>query len=68
VLKPELLAHQRQDGCARGSFDPEGTHERQAGGRVFATALAVLMLEAPYRHRRLADAPREDGPREGGGR
>ena len=29
------------------------TYERQTGGRVFATALAVLMLEEPYRHSRL---------------
>lgn len=53
-LKAALLPLQRKDGCARGSWDPLGTYERQTGGRVFATALAVLMLEAPYRHRRLA--------------
>jgi len=54
ALTKALLPHQRKDGCARGSWDPEGTYERQTGGRVFATALAVLMLEQPYRHRRLA--------------
>jgi hypothetical protein len=54
AAKPALLGHQRNDGCARGSWDPEGTYERQTGGRVFSTALAVLVLEAPYRHRRLA--------------
>jgi len=48
-----LLDHQRKEDCARGSFDPEGMYERQTGGRVFATALGVLMLEQPYRHRRL---------------
>lgn len=53
ALKAALLGHQRKDGCARGSWDPEGTYERQTGGRVFATALGVLMLEQPYRHRRL---------------
>jgi hypothetical protein len=52
-LKTALLDHQRRDGCARGSWNPEGTYERQTGGRVFATAVAVLMLEQPYRHRRL---------------
>ena len=57
ALKSALLPHQRKDGCARGSWDPEGTYERQTGGRVFATALAVLMLEQPYRHRRLAGEP-----------
>ncbi len=44
----------REERCARGSWDPEGMYERLTGGRVFATAMAVLMLEAPYRHRRLA--------------
>ncbi len=57
ALKGALLPHQRKNGCARGSWDPEGTYERQTGGRVFATALAVLMLEQPYRHRRLASEP-----------
>jgi hypothetical protein len=52
-LKTALVGHQKKDGCARGSWDPEGTYERQTGGRVFATAVAVLMLEQPYRHRRL---------------
>lgn len=54
AAKSALLGHQRADGCARGSWDPEGTYERQTGGRVFATALGVLMLEQPYRHRRLS--------------
>ena len=42
---------------ARARGTPLGTYERQTGGRVFATALAVLMLEPPYRHRRLARRP-----------
>ena len=48
-----LVGHQRSSGCARGSWDPVGTYERDTGGRVFATALAVLILEEPYRHLRL---------------
>ena len=48
-----LVGHQRPSGCARGSWDPVGTYERDTGGRVFATALAVLILEEPYRHLRL---------------
>lgn len=48
----ELLEQQQTRGCARGSWNPEGTYERQTGGRVLATALALLMLEQPYRHRR----------------
>jgi hypothetical protein len=54
AAKTALLAHQKTDGCARGSWDPVGTYERQTGGRVFSTALGVLILEEPYRHRRLA--------------
>jgi hypothetical protein len=53
AVKTAVGNHQRRDGCARGSWDPLGTYERQTGGRVFATALGVLMLEAPYRHRRI---------------
>jgi hypothetical protein len=49
--KRALLGHQRKSGCVRGSWDPLGTYERQTGGRIFSTALAVLMLEQPYRHR-----------------
>jgi hypothetical protein len=50
-----LQGNQGKKDCARGSWNPEGTYERQTGGRVFATALGVLMLEQPYRHRRLGD-------------
>jgi hypothetical protein len=53
-LASALVPHQRTDGCARGSWDPLGTYERQTGGRVFSTALCVQMLETPYRHRRLS--------------
>ena len=50
-LKSALKKKQRKSGCARGSWDPKGTYERQTGGRIFATALAVLSLEQPYRQR-----------------
>jgi hypothetical protein len=53
AVKSALLPHQETAGCARGSWDPLGTYERQTGGRVFATAMGVLMLEQPYRHRKL---------------
>ncbi len=52
-LKGALVGHQRDDGCAAGSWDPVGEYERLTGGRVFATALGVLMLQEPYRHRRI---------------
>jgi len=53
-VKSALVPHQDTTGCARGSWDPKGTYEQKVGGRVLATALGVLMLEQPYRHRRLA--------------
>lgn len=53
TVKSALVPHQETTGCAKGSWDPKGTYERQTGGRVFATALGALMLEQPYRHRRL---------------
>ncbi len=52
AAKGALLPHQRKDGCARGSWDPEGQYERSVGGRLLSTALAVLILEEPARHRR----------------
>ena len=61
ALASALVGHQKATGCARGSWDPEGVYERQTGGRVFATALAVLMLETPYRRRRLADTAAPSG-------
>jgi hypothetical protein len=54
-LKGALVGHRRKSGCAAGSWDPVGEYERLTGGRVFATALGVLMLQEPYRHRRLAE-------------
>lgn len=50
-----LAQGQADSGCARGSWEPDGTYERQTGGRVFATALGVLMLSEPLRHRRLEE-------------
>lgn len=55
-LAPALVKGQASEGCARGSWEPLGTYERQTGGRVFATALGVLMLSEPLRHERLADS------------
>lgn len=54
ATKAALLPHQRKDGCARGSWNPEGQYEKAVGGRLMATALGVLLLEQPYRHRPLS--------------
>lgn len=56
ATRDALSQNQQRHDCAQGSFDPLGTYERQTGGRVFATALAVLILEQPYRQRRLDDS------------
>jgi hypothetical protein len=48
-----LVGHQEKSGCARGSWDPLGLYEREVGGRILSTALGVLILEEPIRHRRI---------------
>jgi serine/threonine-protein kinase len=48
ALERALLPAQRTDGCAAGSWDPRGEW-CSVGGRVYATTLAALALEAPYR-------------------
>lgn len=50
--KTALTRNQKKTRCRVGSWDPLGTYERQTGGRIFSTALGVLILEQPYRHRR----------------
>ena len=54
AAKRELVANQEKRGCRRGSFPPAGTYERQTGGRVFATALGVLILAEPLRRLRVS--------------
>lgn len=44
-----LLTHQRQTGHLKGSWNPERNWIGQVGGRVYATAMAVLTLEIYYR-------------------
>ena len=51
-LVPVLLELQSQDGHSRGSWAPGGGHDG-AGGRIYATALALCNLEIYYRHRRI---------------
>ncbi len=48
-LSSELLAHQRRDGAAAGSWDPVGEWA-PIGGRVYQTAICTLMLEVYYRY------------------
>ncbi|MFT7676883.1 MAG: hypothetical protein ACI8QC_000859 [Planctomycetota bacterium] len=52
ALKPAVLGSQRQDGHARGSWDPIGPWG-YSGGRVYSTALMVLCLEVYFRYSRV---------------
>lgn len=49
ALTGTLLAAQRKDGCASGSWDPDGEWA-PVGGRIYQTALCTLMLEVYYRY------------------
>ena len=51
AMQDALLPHQRDAGCARGSWDAIGEW-CLVGGRVYATALNALTLEIYYRYRR----------------
>jgi hypothetical protein len=51
ALVAELLAHQRTDGCAAGSWDPQDRWSR-LGGRHYQTAICALSLEVYYRYAR----------------
>jgi len=48
ALKAAVLQHQRANGSYRGSWDPAGAWGDE-GGRVYATALMVLCLDAYWR-------------------
>ena len=52
VLRDHLVSLQcrEPDGCANGSWDPDG-HWSPQGGRIYSTALAVLTLEVYYRYK-----------------
>ena len=55
ALRKALIGHQRDDGSFAGSWDSVSAWGH-TGGRVYATAMAVLALEAPYRYGELASA------------
>jgi len=48
-MRETLLATQRVDGNMAGTWDPKDQWEG-SGGRLYSTALRVLMLEVYYRH------------------
>ncbi len=51
AMKDVLLKLQRGEGHRAGSWDPDPNWIGQTGGRVYATAIAVLTLEVYYRVR-----------------
>jgi TPR repeat protein len=56
ALQSALLPHQRTGACVDGSWDPV-CEWALAGGRVYATAISALTLEAYYRYERVDGAP-----------
>ncbi|MEO1995231.1 MAG: prenyltransferase/squalene oxidase repeat-containing protein [Planctomycetaceae bacterium] len=50
VVRDKVVGLQEHDGCARGSWPPNGRFAG-TGGRIYSTALAVLSLEVYYRFR-----------------
>ncbi|MGH7242576.1 MAG: hypothetical protein ACREJD_04085 [Phycisphaerales bacterium] len=49
-LSPILVEHQRRDGTASGSWDPQDEWSR-LGGRLYQTAVCTLSLEVYYRYK-----------------
>ncbi len=54
-MKEALLTQQRQGGCSDGSWDVPNNQWARFGGRVYVTALNILMLEVYYRYLPLYD-------------
>ena len=55
AMHKAVVASQRKDGAAAGSWDPIGPWGF-SGGRVYATALGVLSLEVTFRYGRVLGA------------
>lgn len=55
VMRDTLPSLQIQAGRERGSWPPQGDPHGDAGGRLYSTVLAVLCLEAYYRHMPLSE-------------
>ena len=56
ALDRALLPAQRREGCEAGSWDPVGVWGSE-GGRIFATAMSILILETEYRYKRMLKSP-----------
>jgi len=55
AMEKAVLASQRKDGQAKGSWDPIGPWGF-AGGRVYSAALLVLCIEVYYRYPKIIGA------------
>jgi hypothetical protein len=49
-MREHLLRSQEKEGHKAGSWNPQGTDWGGAGGRLYATSLALMTLEVYYRH------------------
>jgi hypothetical protein len=49
-MREHLIRTQEKEGHRAGSWNPEGTDYGKRGGRIYATAMALLTLEVYYRH------------------
>lgn len=50
LVREHVLRAQEKEGINEGSWSPTGVDWGEKGGRMYATALALLTLQAPYRH------------------
>jgi hypothetical protein len=49
-IREHLMRTQEKEGDFAGSWNPKGIPHGERGGRMFATGLSLLTLQAPYRH------------------
>ncbi len=54
AVRGRLLPLQCRKGSARGSWDPDSVWGEE-GGRIYSTAMAVLVLQAEYRYAQLSE-------------
>jgi hypothetical protein len=50
LMREHLIRTQAQSGPQAGSWDPKGSDQGARGGRVYATSMSLLTLQAYHRH------------------